>query len=303
MHTFNEPTITYGVGRFVVDIPAPMKFGGGYSMRTFSLKEMVWKAESASEQAQDGWNNRIADINNMNPPEGIKNALIETSHINGIGKGFDLAFFYKDSLRPNRGYLDALLSTDTTGLWITAFGKATGKDFMYAKSTDLARAYRPPTRRLGRATVLKGRDAFYLRYGAIDLPFEYKESVDIEFSGHPIDEKLLICIKTKVIDKENKTGLLERAANSMYMKLVPNLKIEKLRSGKRTVAGMQGEELIERFTDDGQNSLSFLWMSLGKRDSAHFPKTIMDMQSSDGHLEEKLALWDAILDSMRPAGR
>ena len=172
MHRFNEPTRTYGGGRFFVDIPAFMTFAGGYSMRTFDLKETVWDTNHVQEQPESLWNETIAGIQKLPPPEGIPNALLETRHIEDIANGLRLAFSHKDELRPKRGYLDALLITDTTGLWIAGFGKATGKDFMYQKSTDIARAYRVPEKRFNRVEVVDGRDAFYLRYGAVDLPFE-----------------------------------------------------------------------------------------------------------------------------------
>jgi hypothetical protein len=309
MHSFKETTITYGVGRFVVDIPAAMSFAGGYHMRNRKLEEIVWRNTDTEKAAEQAWNKRLTEIEAMSPPQGVVKALIETRDFPDIQKWCWAVFYYGDPLDielpgiPLKGYLDILCHTGRTDLWITSYGKSSAKDFMYSKSTDIARAYRAPRQRFGRAKVIEGRDAFYLRYGAVDLPFEYQESVDIVFRRHALDDALKIWIMTRVVRKENKIGLLERAANSLMTQLASDLKIEKLRSGTRTVAGIQGEELIERFTDDARKTLSFTWMHLGKKDSAHCPHVIIDMESNDGRLEEKLALWDAVLDSVRPAGR
>jgi len=309
MHRFNEPTITYGAGRFVVDIPAAMSFAGGYHLRNRKIEEVIWRDTDTEKAAEQAWEKRLTEIEAMPPPQGVEKALIEIIDVPDIQKWCRAVFYYGDPLDtelpgiPLKGYLDILCHTGRTDLWITSYGKSSAKDFMYRKSTDIARAYRAPEKRFDRAEIVDGRDAFYLRYGAVDLPFEYKESVDIVFREHALDDRLKIHIMTWVVHEESKIGLLERAANSLMMKLVGDLKIEKLRAGRRTVAGLPGEELIERFTENGRSTLSFTWMHLGKKDSAHWPRVVVDMESRDGHLEEKLDLWDAILNSLRPAGK
>ena len=303
MHRFNEPTRTYGGGRFVVDIPAAMTFAGGYSMRTFALKETVWDTNHAQEQPKNLWNETIAEIQKLPPPEGIPNALLETKQIDDIGNGLRFAFSHKDELRPKRGYLDALLITDTTGLWITGFGKATGKDFMYRKSTDIARAYRAPEKRFDRVDVMEGRDAFYLRYGAVDLPFEYKESVDIVFRKYPLDKQLVLTINTRVVDKVNPVGMLEGLAVALAANIAPGVEVEKIRTRKRTVAGLVGEEMILKATERGKTMLNFQWYYPGQVNDSLHPRMLLIMDANSDALEDKIDLWDAILDSLRPAGR
>ncbi|MDA8140536.1 MAG: T6SS immunity protein Tli4 family protein [Desulfobacteraceae bacterium] len=303
MNTFKEPVITYGAGRFVLDIPACMKFSGRYSVRTFDLKEDVWPVEDKQKVAQTTWEKILTEIDQKKPPKGQNKVMIEAREFSSTHKWCKSVFFYGDSYDGDRGDLSILLNSDMVGLWITTYGEFTGKDFMYDKASDLVHAYRPPTSRFGRVQVLSGRDSFYLQYGAIDLPFEYSESVSVDFAGHPLDEKMLISVMTRVVEEDQKIGLLDRAASSLTLKMAKGLKIDKLRSGKRTVGGLKGEEILERFTDDGRVTLAFSWMHLGKKDSAHQPHIIIDMESQDGRPEEKLALWDAVLDSMRPAGR
>ncbi|MBI5551228.1 MAG: hypothetical protein HY911_06935 [Desulfobacterales bacterium] len=310
MPNSTEHYITYGAGRFVTEIPASMGFSGGYSMRNRNLKEVVWSEGDPQKPSKTSWEERLTEIQQMKPPEGKEKALIEVRDLNGLSKWSKAAFYYGDPNDieidgiPLKGYLDILRHTGSCDLWITSFGKVTGKDFMYNKSTDLARAYRPPTQPNGRAEVIPGKDAFYLRYGAIDLPFEYEESVDIVFKGHPLDEELLITVETKVVEEVYKVGLMERLGEMLASTAGMGFKAEKFRTRKRTVAGLKGEEVVYRGKEeDGEQALYFMWDFPGEKNSAHAPNMIITMMGRDGHLEEKLAIWDALLDSMRPARR
>jgi hypothetical protein len=310
MHSFNEPTITYGAGRFVVDIPAAMSFAGGYHLRNRKIEEVVWRNTDTEKAADQAWNKRLSEIEAMPPPQGVVKALIETRDFPDIQKWCRAVFYYGDPLDtelpgiPLKGYLDILCHTGRTDLWITSYGKSSAKDFMYRKSTDIARAYRAPRQRFGRAKVIEGRDAFYLRYGAVDLPFEYEESVDIVFKGHALDKTLVLSIETDVVDKVYRVGLMDRLAAMIAGNFVPGFKIEKIRTRTRMVAGLKGEEVIYRGIEkDGTRGLCFAWDYPGERLAQHAPNIVIDMLAGDDRLEEKLALWDAILESLRPAGR
>ncbi|MBR9981427.1 MAG: hypothetical protein KFF50_10410 [Desulfatitalea sp.] len=304
MTEHKEETITYGVGRFVIEIPAEMTFSGSYSMRTFDIKEVVWPETGWMEHTTATWKNLIDQIRQTDPPKDKTSSLIEEKEFSEIGKLCKAAFSYKDPRRPNRGYIDLLASSETMGLWISSFGKATGKEFMYEKATDLARAYRPPSKGEGRVAVLPDKDSFYLRYGAIDLPFEYAERVNILFRNHPIDRELVLDVEMDVVQQVEQHGLIDRLAAMILTKFVPGLKIEKIRTRKRNIAGMMGEEVIYRgIEEDGDSGLYFAWEYPGQKNSAHFPNIQIGIRAQDDNLAEKLALWDAVLDSMRPAGR
>jgi hypothetical protein len=49
--------------------------------------------------------------------------------------------------------------------------------------------------------------------------------------------------------------------------------------------------------------LSFTWLYTGKTDSGDAPKISIEMETPDGRAEEKMKVWDAILDSIQPVGR
>ncbi len=302
MHRFNEPTRTYGIGRFVVDIPASMTFAGGYSFQGRKIEEIVWQDE---EEALNTWNHHIEKISRREAPQGMPNALIEEREVDGIGVWCKTVLYFNEPLDPHYGAMDLLVNTGPTGLWIKAWDKKLStKETIYEISTDIARAYRAPEMRFDRADVMESRDAFYLRYGAVDLPFEYKESVHIVFKKHPLDSQLVLSIDTDVVDKVYPIGLMDRLSAMIATNFVPGLKIEKIRTRKRVVGGLKGEEVIYKGTeDDGTRGLCFAWDFPGQENAPHAPNMVIDMLAQDNHLEEKLALWDAILNSLRPAGK
>jgi hypothetical protein len=279
-------------------------------MRTFNIKEVIWPDGDSQKAAQTAWEKRFAEIENMRPPKGKDKALIENKKIAGISKWCKAVFYYGDPYDvevediPLKGYLDILVNAGVNGVWITSYGKSTGKDFMYEKSTGLAKAYRPPAQRLGKATVFKGKDSFYLEHGAIDLPFEYKESVDISFYGHALDKDIELDIETDVVGEVEKVSLVDKLNAMIATNYAPGLNIDKIRTRKRIVAGMQGEEIVYRATekDGNDKGLYFKWAFPGEKSNAHFPNIAIDMQALYDNLEEKIAVWDTILDSMRPAG-
>ncbi len=304
MHRFNEPTRTYGVGRFVVDIPAAMTFAGGYSIRTCRIEEFVWDNPFDQNEVTAAWDDLIAQIRTIAPPKGKDTAIIEIRDFSQEDFICKSILYNKEPLDPEYGYLILLVKKGPVGLWIQTDGKLVAKDIIYDVGTEVARAYRAPEKRFDRVEVMEGRDAFYLRYGAVDLPFEYKESVDIVFRKHPLDKQLVLSVESDVVDKVYPIGLMDRLTTMISTNLVPGLKIEKIRTRNRIVAGLKGEEVIYRgIENDGTRGLCFSWDYPGQENAPHAPNMVIDMLAQDDHLEEKLALWDAILESLRPAGR
>ncbi len=296
---------TYGIGRFLIDVPAYMEFkGDAYSMRNRSLVEVVWPDNDLEKSVELEWDLHLKEIEKIEPPKGVESVIIESRRVSDVGMKWGKSVYYLGyKKRPNRGYLDLLIGTRTTGLWIKSFGKISGKRFMYDKSFELAKAYRPPSQRLGKAVVIKGKDSFYLRYGAIDLPFEYKEGAHIWFKGHPLDMELEFSAETRSIDKEKQVGLLRRADAVVNSDYAPGVKIENLRAKERTLAGLKGEELIQLGSENKERILMFTWMYLGEVRSGDHPYILITMTSKESDTEEKIALWDRILDSFRVAGR
>ena len=165
---------------------------------------------------------------------------------------------------------------------------------------NIARSYQP--RRYGDLKLPPG-NWFYTRHGAVNLPYLEQESSYIAFEGHPLG--LDFEVQTNEIHKEEKEGhnLVGRLAAVLATGYNVGVKVTKIRTGKRTVAGLPGEEIITRLDEDGEKELSFAWRHAGKKDSGEAPKILITMGTEDGQVEAKLKIWDSILDSMRPLYR
>ena len=133
------------------------------------------------------------------------------------------------------------------------------------------------------------------------MPYTSQEATYARFEGHPLELKLEF--KTTAVHKVSESGLVDRLAASLAMNFAPGVDIDKLRTGKRNVAGLHGEEVIFRGTQDSKSELSFTWLFTGKADSGDAPKISIEMEAPDGRVEEKLKAWDTILNSIKPIGR
>lgn len=306
-----EQVTLYGIGRFVIEIPSYMEYkSGSHTMTLCSLEEIMLPSEGEDATAQLEWKKRLEQVESLEPPQGRNAPVIDIKTFPDIGDFSRGVFYYGDVWMPDTGYWDIFMKKGSIGLWVKTKGDyenndTANKNKMAEIALHIANAYRAPTQRFGHSTVIKGIKSFYLQYGAIDLPFNYDESLKVYFKGHPLDEFLEFVIETKVVDEVVNTGLTERLSAIESSKLVPGLKMKKIRGRKRIAAGLGGEEIvilgIDKETNESQ--YAFVWEYHGEKVSAYRPWVKISMNSGDSNEEEKLALWDAVLDSMQPAGR
>ena len=72
-----------------------------------------------------------------------------------------------------------------------------------------------------------------------------------------------------------------------------------VRSRGRTAAGLKGEEFVMRDSEDGK--LYFMWEFKGEADSGAKPRIQLQLITKSDREKEKMAFWDALVDSLRPA--
>jgi hypothetical protein len=171
-------------------------------------------------------------------------------------------------------------------------------DKIYTAMKSIANAYVP----IPHSTVepVSQPGVFFLEYGAIRLPYKIRESTYARFEGHPSSLKLEIEMTEAHVDEPEDEGLLARTAAIIATGYATGVDIRRLRSKKRKVAGLDGEEEVDRMTDSNRTAISFGWRYAGKKDSGEYPEIVIHMESPDGDVKEKLKIWDAILDSMKP---
>ncbi|WP_318557042.1 T6SS immunity protein Tli4 family protein [Geobacter anodireducens] len=109
-----------------------------------------------------------------------------------------------------------------------------------------------------------------------------------------------IDIETTETHKVEEAGLIKKTMAAMATGFATGLNIDKIRSRKKTVAGLDGEEEVLRMNDGNKTVLNFAWEYRGRKDSGEYPEIRITMDSADGKLEQKLQVWDAVLNSLKP---
>jgi len=144
------------------------------------------------------------------------------------------------------------------------------------------------------------------------LPADLAEGVAI-FAGFPDHPDLAMALNTRAGTQPDAEGRLERdttvdAAMPAWQKALMN----KLRKGKRTIHGIEGDEIVEKWTElNFVHTFGFNWEVNGTRDNVFAP--FLHLEMSTGHPvsagarpvisflgEEALVeLWDRIASSIR----
>jgi len=143
---------------------------------------------------------------------------------------------------------------------------------------------------------------FFLQRGAINLLYLENEESMARFDDHAFDFNIVIEMNMDFAEKIETEGLVERTEKLLASDLIPSSGgISKIRLQKREVAGMPGDETLLELRDGKERSLIFTWEYSGKKDSGDYPKTKIEMECpTTENLEEKIKIWDAVLDSMKP---
>lgn len=291
--------ITYPIGRFAVDIPAEMTLDHqGQTIRYTDIEEVAWPAGVPHEKAREAeWNRRLSRIRNLTPPRGKNQVILETRDIPALGKRAKVVLYYSSDVSSRTGDWELLVDTGTSGVWFRYNGVLTAKEEMLAWVIGVANAYQ--SRRFG-DLIPTPWNWFYTQTGAVNLPFLEDESAYARFLEHSSGLKLTFdTIEIHQIEDKGH-NLLGRLAAVIATGYNAGVGVEKIRAGKRAVAGLGGEEIVTRLDDKGDKELSFMWRYAGEPNSGERPEILIRMEAEDSKLQEKLKIWDAVLDSMKP---
>lgn len=288
---------TYPIGRFAIDVPAEMKLVHQWQrLRYAEIEEFAWPGSVPRERARDeAWKRRLAEIGKLTPPKGKERVIIETREFPGVGAWARGVFYYGDNWADDEGYWLIFADSGTSGIWLTYHGLTDAKQEMLTWLLEIARSYQ--SRRFGDLKLPPG-NWFYTERGAINLPYLEQETAAARFEGHPLG--LEIDIETTETHKVEEAGLIKKTMAAMATGFATGLNIDKIRSRKKTVAGLDGEEEVLRMNDGNKTVLNFAWEYRGRKDSGEYPEIRITMDSADGKLEQKLQVWDAVLNSLKP---
>lgn len=288
---------TYPIGRFAIDVPAEMKLVHQWQrLRYAEIEEFAWPGSVPRAQARDeAWKRRLAEIGKLTPPKGKERVIIETREFPGLGDWARGVFYYGANWADDEGYWLIFADSGTSGVWLTYHGLTDAKQEMLTWLLEIARSYQ--SRRFGDLKLPPG-NWFYTERGAINLPYLEQETAAARFEGHPLG--LEIDIETTETHKVEEAGLIKKTMAAMATGFATGLNIDKIRSRKKTVAGLDGEEEVLRMNDGNKTVLNFAWEYRGRKDSGEYPEIRITMDSADGKLEQKLQVWDAVLNSLKP---
>lgn len=286
---------TYYMGRFAVDVPTEMKFEvQHHEFRLMEIKEYaVPVGQNPTAFAEHKWQERLAEIRGLKKPAGINKIIIREEAFPKTAEWARGILYYSDYLADDECNWDILIRY---GDHLTLFqlkGLLDSQEKMLAWMMDVIRAYHP------RNTNVSISNTFHTELGSINLPYKRQESTYARFEGHPLNLKLEVDMsETHEVEEES---LAERLAAAIATRFVPGVDVDTIRSGKRDAAGLKGEELITRMSADGEETqLDFTWEYQGEAESGERPEIQINMEAPDGSLDEKLKIWDVILDSFKP---
>lgn len=287
---------TYNLGRFIFEVPNSMELKGKQFILGYAeVEEILWKNPDQHIREREAyWNSLLDKIRNLEPPDGIKNVILEHRDLTD-GQSWKMSVLYHSNRIHKRKIRNVMLGDlESYGLRVSIEGSEKFKDAIDKGVKDIFATYKKFD-----SSNIKGISApkFALEHGYFGYPFDEAEKMYLRFEGHPL--KLKVEIKTEVVKEVEKTNLVERLGAALATNFAPGVTIDKIRTGSRKVADMDGDEVIMRGTEGGKSELSFAWRHNGKKLSTTAPKFTIEMESKDGQLDEKLAIWDAILDSIQ----
>jgi len=281
---------TYKVGRFAIDVPAEIKKEvQTQRIRYAEIDVFEWARASDHEIARTSlWNSRLAKINSLHRPEEINDIIIQQRELPGLGIWARGVQYYGDYIIPERHFWTVLVDYGRTGVWLTISG--TNDQMSLANTENILKHY---------TEIASARHAFHLNEGEIDLPYLEQECTYTRFKGGR--HSLQLELETNETKELERLSLAERLAAAVETRFAPGVDVQTIRSRARTAAGLKGEELVVRMSARGEGTqIQFCWEYHGEVDSGERPEIQLTMEATDDDLDEKLKIWDLIVDSMKP---
>ncbi len=282
---------TYYLGRFAVDVPADYKLEmRSQTIRYAEVVDYKWQTHGNHEHERNElWANKMSEIARLHKPIDKKQIIIEEKDLKGLGSWAKAVQYYGNYLVTESLYWTVLVDYGDVGVMLTIDGA--DNDMTIANFTNILSHYRYG------ALDQSARDSFYLNYGKITLPYLEQEKTYARFEG-PME--MILRIEMAETHKVEEAGVMDRLVASLAVNFAPGVDVDKIRSGKRTVAGLAGQEIATQMSDDNGKELFFAWEYLGKENSGEYPEIKIGVECPAGNQKEKLKVWDRVLDSFRP---
>jgi len=290
---------TYYMGRFAIDVPVEFKLAvQSHRFQYAEITEVDWPINISRDVARTQmWDARIAEIKKLRCPKTIDKVIMKNNDIRDIGQWCKGVLFYGNYMSSKDGHWEVLIDVGPIALWVKLAGLIEYEQEMLSDIKKIAAAYKPK----GSDTYapLPEAGGFYLKSGVINLPYFEQEETYARFEG-PMG--MVLRVETAEIHKApEREGIIDRTVAAMVTGFASGLDIEKIRSQKKVVAGLPGEEEILVGDDGRRKNVSFDWEYLGSVESGEQPMIQITVDTEADNLDEKIRIWDKVLKSFRPA--
>jgi len=293
---------TYKIGRFSLAVPAEMKLDERTSkVRHVEIEELLWSGGAKHEQTRTGqWDKLIAEIKKYEPPRGSDKVILRIQDFPCERKWAKGVFYHKKGDAADEATWTVLLDEGVVGVLIKGrsvlIEKENKSHLMSNNIENLCNSYHKTD-----SVSIPNDNGFHLQHGIIALPYSWQEASHACFENHSSNFVLTIDMEMDSRHYRETMGLIEKTKGMLATAALQTTgSMSKIRLDKREVAGMKGEESILRITEHGEKTLLFNWEFNGKEDLGEYPTTHIEMEAPDGNLDEKIKIWDAVLDSMKP---
>jgi hypothetical protein len=291
-------TVRVYAGRFSLEVPAEARYtGGARSMRYFKLTEvaMPGRPEEAYQKTYGVKLAEIAEIKRRRMrPTWIDGEIVAQVELSSGPDRFAAILFHPDNLKIAFD-VAALRQRGTAGLWVERSAcDMDDRDAVLKDVGSLGRAWQPVSEGAPRPKA----DVFHLPAGAVALPAANDEDASAHWVGGPLGVE--VDLKTETTDEPKGGGLMQRFGDAIGRAgaaFAAGMSVVRNRS--RTAAGLAGEEFVMRDSEEGK--LYCLWEFKGEKSSGAKPRIQLQMITKDERQKEKMASWDALVDSLRPA--
>ena len=283
---------TYYIGRFAIDVPAEFNLAvQRQTIRYAEITDFKWQGSGSHEQERNKlWAEKVSEIKRLPKPVDKNQVVIEENNLSGIADWAKIIQYYGNYLVTESKYFTALVDYGEVGVLLTIDGA--DNDMSIANLTNILQHY-------SHVLDIQPRESFYLNKGRILLPYLEQEESYARFEG-PMGMILKVEM-TEIHKAPEKEGIIYRTVAAMATGFATGLRIKKVRSKKRMIAGLPGEEEILVGDDGRRKDVSFDWEYLGRVESGEQPMIQITVDTEADNLDEKIRIWDQVLNSFRPA--
>ena len=295
----------HALGRFTVELPEVMESQGEiWRIGHVDVIERAWLDNIPQKGRWFFWDQHMKTLEAI-PIRGVNKdqpkPTIEVIEPNEEGLWYKQSLYYDHNEFVQRLKWDIFADMGNHAVWFGIDKYEDVKGPMGELLMEALNAYKP----YSEEEIVYQPNVFYLEKGAIHLSYDYYERSRRFFGSDDLDYSLMIEIKTNKTDGD--VRLIEHTrwvAKELSKEQGFNMDI--LRSGNRRVAGLEGEEILTRiqdiYLDEARDYIIFEFHYNGEFETPDKPNIRIKLEGSPDNLPEKIAIWDAMLNSIQYVG-